>query len=376
MCSQCKKSVETIAAQAGNHRDAFGSVSAPLYFSSNYRHPSLDQAINFDESKEYTYVRLATPTRRVLEETLAELEAGQQAFALSSGMDAVQLALSILKIGDELIFLDDLYGGDFRYFRYLESHMGVSFKQWDGEKLEDLVQLLSPKTRVVWVETPSNPTMKKLDLEALSKAVHDYNPAILVMVDNTFYTPIYQQPLTLGADVVVHSATKYLSGHNDLLGGVMVVKDQQLGQEYYEYYITTGDTMATFDAWLLLRSLKTLPIRMERHTQSALKIKAFLESRPEVTKVLYPGKAGMISFYLATPELTRQVLDNVKLISFAESLGGAESLITVPLYQTHADVEEAQREKLGITPTLLRLSVGLEDPDDLIADLAQTIDKN
>lgn len=376
MCSQGKKSVETIAAQAGNHRDANGSVSAPLYFSSNYRHPSLEQAINFDEQKEYTYARLATPTRRVLEETLAELESGQRAFALSSGMAAVQLALSILKTGDELISLDDLYGGDFRYFRYLESHMGVKFKQWDGEKLADLVDLLSPATRVVWLETPSNPTMKKLDLKALFAAVHEYNSSILVMVDNTFYTPIYQQPLTLGADVVVHSATKYLSGHNDLLGGVVVVNDEQLDNEYYEYYITTGDTMATFDAWLLLRSLKTLPIRMERHTKSATKIKEFLESRPEVTKVLYPGKAGMISFYLATPELTRQVLDNVKIISFAESLGGAESLITIPLYQTHADVEEAQREKLGITPTLLRLSVGLENPDDLIADLAQLLDKN
>lgn len=369
----CKYSVETIAAQAGNHIDANKAVSLPLYFSSNYRHDSLAEAKSFDPNKGYTYSRISTPNRRALEETMARLENGQRGFALSSGMAAIQLALSILKTGDQLISLDDLYGGDFRYFRYLHSHCGINFDQWNGESIPELIAKITPQTKIIWLETPSNPTMKELDIAKVSAAVHEKDPDILIIVDNTFYTPIYQQPLELGADVVVHSATKYLSGHNDLLGGILVCKDSKLAKRYFEYYITTGDTLDPFDSWLLLRSLKTLDIRVKQHTRNAQKIVEYLKQDPRVERVLYPGKGGMISFYLKKDEDVAKLLDNVKLITFAESLGGIESLITIPYYQTHADVKLDQRQRLGITPRLLRLSIGLENPTDLIKDIEQAL---
>lgn len=370
----CKKSIETIAAQAGNHVDGKKAVSLPLYFSSNYRHDSLAEAKGFDPQKGYTYSRISTPNRRAVEETMARLEKGTAGFAVSSGMAAIQLALSILQSGDQLISLDDLYGGDFRYFRYLHKHANIDFDQWNGEEIAELVDKITPKTRMVWLETPSNPTMKKLDIKAVAAAVHEKNPEIIVAVDNTFYTPVYQQPLTEGADVVVHSATKYLSGHNDLLGGILVCKDEKLAEEYFEYYITTGDTLDSFDSWLLLRSLKTLSVRVKQHTANAQQLVKFLKDDPRIGKVLYPGKGGIISFYVKDEKDVEKLLNNVKVITFAESLGGIESLITIPFYQTHADVELDQRKRLGITPKLLRLSVGLENPEDLIADLKQALD--
>lgn len=370
----CRKSIETITAQAGNHLDGRKAVALPIYLSSNYRHESLTEAKNFDPHRGYTYSRISTPNRRALEKTMAQLEHGTAAFALSSGMAAIQLALSVLETGDQLISLDDLYGGDFRYFRYLHKHAHIDFDQWDGQKIDDLLQKITPQTKMIWLESPSNPTMKKLDIQAVSTAVHRKDPSILVAVDNTFYTPVYQQPLTEGADVVVHSATKYLSGHNDVLGGILVCKDQQLAKEYFEYYITTGDTLDSFDSWLLLRSLKTLTVRVEKHTANAQQVVQFLKQDPRIGKVLYPGKGGIISFYVKDESDVEKLLNNVKVITFAESLGGIESLITIPYYQTHADVEPAQRKRLGITTKLLRLSVGLENPNDLIADLKQALD--
>ena len=240
-------------------------------------------------------------------------------------------------------------------------------------KVEDLIAKITPQTKIIWLETPSNPTMKELDIAKIATAVHKKDSRILVIVDNTFYTPVYQRPLELGADAVVHSATKYLSGHNDLLGGILVCKDQQLAQQYFEYYITTGDTLDSFDSWLLLRSLKTLNIRVKQHTKNAQEVVKYLKQDPRIEQVLYPGKGGMISFYLKNEADVAKLLDNVKLITFAESLGGIESLITIPYYQTHADVELDQRQRLGITPRLLRLSVGLEDPADVIADIQQAL---
>lgn len=371
MTEKDNRSFETIVAEAGSIKDGANPVAQPLYLSACYRHPDLDQAVNFDRLQGFTYSRVETPNRKTVEETLAKLEEGYQGFAVASGMAAVQLVLSVLKTGDEVVSLDDLYGGDFRYFRHLEDHFQIKFKLWNGKALEKLQELLSPKTKLVWLETPSNPMMKSVDIRAVADAVHDYKPDILVAVDNTFYTPYYQKPLTQGADVVIHSATKYLGGHNDILGGIVVVKDPALADFYFQYTITVGDTMSAFDSWLLTRSLKTLPLRMQQHTASAKKIVSFLEQAPHVEKVLYPGKAGMISFYLDSDEEVDRVLKSVKLITFAESLGGAESLLTIPYYQTHDDVEEDQRLRLGITPRLLRLSVGLENADDLIADLAQ-----
>ena len=371
--TKAKWTLETTAVQAGNRQGAHGAIAMPITLASNYRHASLAAARDFSPAAGYSYARLATPTRRVLEQNLARLEAGQQAFALSSGMAAVQLALSFLRSGDEIVALDDLYGGVFRYFGYLAEHAGIHWTTWDGHATAELVAQLTPHTKVVWLESPSNPLMKQVDIAAVARAVHQFDPAIRVMVDNTFLTPVYQQPLTLGADVVVHSATKYLSGHNDLLGGAVIVKDEVLAAIYYDYYLMTGDTLASFDAWLLLRSLKTLPVRMKQHTANARYLAAHLPELPGVAKVSYPGVGGMVSLTMASAALAEQVLDHLQLISFAESLGGVESLITIPYYQTHADVPVETRLALGITPCLLRLSVGLEDPADLLADFKQAL---
>lgn len=309
----------------------------------------------------------------MLEETLAALEAGTRAFATSSGMAAIQLVFSILKPGDELVALDDLYGGDFCYFEYLKEHVGITVKLWDGQRIDDLVAQLTDRTRLVWLETPSNPLMKTVAIPAVAKAVHDAQPATLVVVDNTFLTPIYQQPLKAGADLVVHSATKYLSGHNDLLGGVLVVKDERLAEEYYNYALTTGDNLGSFDSWLLLRSLKTLAVRMKQHTAGARYLADRLQKLPEVTEVRYPGVGGMLSFTLQNEDQVARLLDHLHLITFAESLGGVESLITIPFYQTHADLPEEVRLQRGITPCLVRLSVGLEDPAELLEDVVQAL---
>lgn len=373
--NQDRFAVETILAQAGNRNDGDSreSISTPIYLSSNYRHKDLDDIRNFDEHKQYSYSRLETPTRKVLSETLATLEHGTQAFALSSGMAAIQLAFSLFKTGDHIVTLDDLYGGTFRYFDQLDEQYGIRFSKWNGKKLDELHDLLRPETRAVWIETPSNPTMKEVDIAAVADMVHAVNPKILVMVDNTFYTPIYQLPLTQGADIVVHSATKYLSGHNDLLGGVVVVRGQGLSEKLSFNYKTTGATLASFDSWLLLRSLKTLPLRMREHTANAQKVVSYLKQETQVEKIMYPGKGGMVSFYVRDEDIIDKMFKRLRVVSFAESLGGVESLLTIPYIQTHRDMEEAERLRLGITPKLLRLSVGLENAVDLIADLKQAL---
>ncbi|MCP0887879.1 PLP-dependent transferase [Ligilactobacillus sp. WILCCON 0076] len=376
MCSQKnrkKVAIETLLAQAGNHNDgdSRNSVSTPIYLSSNFRHRDLEEIETFDEKTQYAYSRLATPTRRVLETTLAKLEEGKHAFALTSGMAAIQLVFSLFKSGDHIISLDDLYGGTFRYFDYLEKQYGLTFSKWNGQEIAQLEALVQPQTRCIWIETPSNPTMKEVDIAQIAQTIHEKRPDILIAVDNTFYTPIYQKPLVLGADIVVHSATKYLSGHNDLLGGVVVAKDDEVGEELSFNFKTTGANLDPFDSWLLLRSLKTLPIRMRAHTENAQKVAQYLEDEPAVEKVLYPGKGGMISFYVKEHEKVAPLFKRLQIISFAESLGGVESLLTIPYLQTHPDMPEAERLRLGITENLLRLSVGLENATDLIADLKQ-----
>lgn len=376
MCSQKnrkKVAIETLLAQAGNHNDgdSRNSVSTPIYLSSNFRHRDLEEIETFDEKTQYAYSRLATPTRRVLETTLAKLEEGKHAFALTSGMAAIQLVFSLFKSGDHIISLDDLYGGTFRYFDYLEKQYGLTFSKWNGQEIAQLEALVQPQTRCIWIETPSNPTMKEVDIAQIAQTIHAKRPDILIAVDNTFYTPIYQKPLVLGADIVVHSATKYLSGHNDLLGGVVVAKDDEVGEELSFNFKTTGANLDPFDSWLLLRSLKTLPIRMRAHTENAQKVAQYLEDEPAVKKVLYPGKGGMISFYVKEHEKVAPLFKRLQIISFAESLGGVESLLTIPYLQTHPDMPEAERLRLGITENLLRLSVGLENATDLIADLKQ-----
>lgn len=367
--------LETILAQAGNRnsQDQFKSVSAPLYFSSNFRHDSLAEVANFDEDKQFAYARLKTPTRSVLEETLARLEGGKYAYALSSGMAAIQLVFGILKQNDHVISLNDLYGGTFRYFDYLTEHVGIHFDEWDGQKVADLVALCRPETRLIWLETPSNPTMKEIDIVEVCHQIKALNPEIIIAVDNTFYSPIFQQPLQDGADLVIHSATKYLSGHNDILAGCVITSSDYLAAKLSFNLKTTGANLDPFDSWLLLRSLKTLPLRMKQHQANAQIIAQYLEEEPAVSKVLYPGKGGMISFYIKDEAQVANFFEKLQVISFAESLGGVESLVTLPDQQTHHDMAVEKRRALGITPNLIRFSVGLENATDLIADLRQAL---
>ncbi|AFR99770.1 trans-sulfuration enzyme family protein [Lentilactobacillus buchneri] len=367
--------IDTLLAQAGNrdNHDQYHSVSTPIYLTSNFRHRDLEDAETFDPHKQYSYSRLSTPTRSVLQKTLADLEGGANAFAVSSGMAAIQLVFSLFKSGDEIITSDDLYGGSFRYFDYLADHYGVKFSKWNGKDYEKLSDLVTAKTKAVWLETPSNPTMKIIDIQKVADLIHAANQNALVCVDNTFLTPVYQQPLREGADIVVHSATKYLSGHNDMLAGCVIAKSEEIASELEFNFNTTGVTLDPFDSWLLLRSLKTLAVRMERHTSNAKYVAACLKKLPQVQKVLYPGVGGMISFYLQNMDQVDRLFKHLKIISFAESLGGVESLLTIPSLQTHSDMAKEDRLKLGITDELLRLSTGLENPKDLANDLTQAL---
>lgn len=364
-----KAHIETILAQAGNRTDdaKTGAVSTPLYFSTAYRHAGLGESTGYDYSRE------TNPTRDALQQTLATLENGVAAFALSSGMAAIQLVFSQFKTGDEIVVSDDLYGGSFRFFDLLTDHYGLQFHLWDGQDFDALDELTAKaQTKAIWLETPSNPTMKIIDIHRTAAVAHPHN--VQVIADNTFYTPLLQQPLNEGADIVVHSATKYLSGHNDILAGAVICKHTADAEWLERNLTTTGATLDPFDCWLLLRSLKTLPLRLAQHERNAQAIVAALEDNDAVDQVLYPGHGGMISFYVHDDAWVNTILQHLSVISFAESLGGVESLITVPAVQTHADLSEAQREAKHITPNLLRLSVGIENSDDLIADLTQAID--
>lgn len=359
--------IETLLAQAGNRTDdqKTGAISAPIYLSTAYRHAGLGQSTGFD------YPREAQPTRCILEKTLAELEHGVAAFALSSGMSAIQLVFTLFHSGDRIIISDDLYGGSYRFFDLLHDHYQLNFSVWDGQDQAQLAAEIDDRTVALWLETPSNPTMKLIDIAQTAKTTKAHG--IKLIVDNTFYTPLIQKPLDLGADIVIHSATKYLAGHNDILAGAVVAKSQADADQLEFNLVTTGAVLDPMDAWLLLRSLKTLPLRMRQHEANAQTLVKVLTANPHVEKVLYPGRGGMISFYLAAGVSVDKFLQALKIVSFAESLGGVESLVTVPAVQTHADLSEAERQKKGITANLLRLSTGIENAVDLQADLEQAL---
>ncbi len=345
-----------------------GAVVAPLYFSTAFRHPGLGQSTGYD------YSRLATPTRELLETQLAAIEHGSCALAVSSGMAAIDLVFSALtKTGDHFLASDDLYGGSFRYFDEREAKYQIHYDTWNGVNVDDLLLAVRPETRLIWLETPSNPTMKIIDIEGVASAIHAIRPDILIAVDNTFLSPIYQNPLDLGADIVVHSATKYLGGHNDILAGAVIVKDAKLATTLTNELTTSGQTLDPFTSWLLIRSLKTLHVRMAAHTANAQYLVDKIAGLAGVDKVLYAGVGGMISFYLKDGYNVDTFLRHLNVCSFAESLGGVESLITVPYVQTHHDMSVENRLALGITPQLIRFSVGLEDKDDLWADIQQAV---
>lgn len=359
--------------------DYTGSITAPIYISSTFSHPKLGDTTGFN------YTRESNPTRERLEKLMASLEEGVDALAYASGMAAVDTVMNLFAPGDHIITGDDLYGGSFRLFRSLNGKNGVEFTSVHTSRLEEITAALRPNTKAIFLETPTNPMMEISDLHAICKFAKEHN--LLVIVDNTFLTPYFQKPLTLGADIVIHSGTKYLCGHNDVLVGFTVTNNEEIAAKLRLLYKTTGACLGALDAWLVIRGIKTLPLRMEKHQENALAIAQWLKTRTKVRKVLYPGLperqgyvvnalqssgfGGMISFEVDSPETARQILEGVKLIQFAESLGGTESLITYPITQTHADLPKEECQAKGITDCLLRLSVGIENKEDLIADLEQ-----
>ena len=315
------------------------------------------------------------------------LEEGTRAFAVTSGMAATTLVFSLLKPGDHLIMSDDIYGGTFREVNEVLTVNGVEYDSIDLSDLELLKKTIKKNTKMIFVETPTNPMMKVADIEKIAKIGHDIGA--LVVVDNTFLTPYFQRPLTLGADIVVHSGTKYLAGHNDVLAGIVVVKDPKIGEKLEIQMYIYGAGLGPLDSWLMLRGIKTLALRMEKHQENAMKVANWLRKQPKVEQVYYvgfeehkdfavtkkqtTGFGGMISFRVDSMETVNKILGNLKLIIFAESLGGVESLLTHPVSRTHTEIAEEKRNALGITNTLLRLSVGIEDADDIIADLEQAM---
>ena len=356
----------TMLAHVGTATDpATGAITTPIHLSTAFGHPGLRESTGYD------YTRTASPTRDVLQDALARLDAGTAAFALSSGMAAVQLAVETLApYGGRVVALEDLYGGTYRYLQVLAEEGAYDVDFVIGE--EGLRGALKNPASLVMIETPTNPMMAEIDIERVAGWAHA--AGALLVVDNTFYTPVVCRPLERGADVVVYSATKYLGGHNDVMAGAVVVADPELGERLMYRLNTTGATLGPFDCFLLLRGLKTLSLRMKRHEANALLMAEFLEASEHVSRVLYPGRSGMVSFDPADDVDIAVFLETVRVFTFAESLGGVESLVTCPSVQTHADVPPATRAAYGLTDRLLRLSVGIEDAEDLVADLRQALE--
>lgn len=359
----------------------YGSVSFPIYQTATYAHPAVGQSTGFD------YSRLQNPTRAQVEKVVAQLEGGIDAFALSSGMAAISLLFEIFKPGDHLIIDSDLYGGAIRLFDHVTAKNGVEFTRANCS-YDDVESLIKSNTKAVYIETPTNPMMNVTDIKTLAEIAKRHG--ILLIVDNTFLSPYFQNPLSLGADVVIHSGTKYLAGHNDTLAGFIVTNKLEIQEKLRFLIKTTGAGLAPFDCWLVLRGIKTLALRMEAAQKNAFKIVEWLKNQKSVTKVIYPGLkehpgyeimkkqsrgfGAMVTFNVTDEAKAKKILGSVKLIQYAESLGGVETLITYPTTQTHADVPEELRLKNGITPATLRLSVGIENADDLIEDLKQALE--
>ena len=373
----------TLEVHGGHSYDQTGAISEPIYLSATFRHPGFGQSTGYD------YGRVANPTRNALERSIALLEKGGRSWALSSGMAAINLVMILLDSGDHVLLSEDLYGGTVRLANEIYGHYGVEFEYIDTTNLDLVRRKMRPNTRMIFIETPSNPMMHISDIEALSGIAHEKDA--LLVVDNTFLSPHFQKPLTLGADIVVHSGTKYICGHNDVIAGFLVVKDGEssLAERIELLVKSEGPNLSSMDAWLMLRSLKTLGLRVERQAGNALAIAEWLRTQPQVTQVYYPGlpshpgfalqqkqatgNGGMISFKVTSPELAKATLGRLKLIAFAESLGGVESLLTYPIAQTHAEMPRELIARTGLDDTLLRLSVGIEDVEDLQEDLLQAM---
>lgn len=374
----------TKAIHAGQEADsATGATIVPIYQTATFTHEKIGVY------KGYDYSRSGNPTRAALEENLAALEEGKYGLAFASGLAAETSVLSILKPGDNIVASDDLYGGTYRLFTEVFSNLGITTTFVDGTDLTLIKKFITDDTKLIWIETPTNPLLKLTDIEAVSEIAKSEN--VLLVVDNTFASPYFQQPLTLGADIVVHSTTKYINGHSDVVGGAVVLNDDNLYEKIKFYQNAAGGILGPFDSWLTLRGLKTLAVRMKQHEQNAQKIAEALFVNPHVLSVNYPGLAshpqhelakrqlkgfgGMISFEIdgGIDEVNRFV-DNLKVFSLAESLGGVESLVAHPAQMTHASIPAEERAKTGISDNLIRLSVGIEDIEDLLADLEYALE--
>ncbi len=359
----------------------FGAVSVPIFQTATFSHTGIG------ETTGHNYTRESNPTRDELEHLVSSLEGAIDTVACASGMAAIRLCMELFDLGDHIICTDDLYGGSVRLFDSVGKTHGLEFSYVDTSDIEQVKAAIKPNTAAFYIETPSNPMMKVTDLKAVIDLAKEHH--IYVAVDNTFLTPYFQNPLKLGADAVIHSGTKFLSGHNDTLAGFFSTNNEYVADKLRFLYKTTGSNLSPFDSFLVIRGIKTLGVRMEKAASNALKIAKWLKNHEKITDVFYVGlpeypgyeinqkqargAGSMISFRVDREETARKVLERVKLISFAESLGGVESLITYPMTQTHADVPLEIRERLGITETLLRLSVGIESAEDLIADLEQAL---
>lgn len=376
--------IESRLAQIGSQSDpATGGVSFPIYNATAYRHPKLGQSTGFD------YSRSKNPTRAVLEEAIADLEAGDRGFACSTGMAALQTIFALFSQGDHLLVSLDLYGGTYRLLERIMSRFGVTATYIDTDDLDALEAHRLPETKAVLIETPTNPLMMVTDLAKVSAWAKQHG--LLTIVDNTLLTPFFQRPIELGADIIIHSATKYLGGHNDVLAGLIVTKGQELSDQMYFLHNSIGAVLGAQDSWLLMRGMKTLAVRMERHEANAIRIANWLKTHDAVQQVYYPalpdhpghevqnaqssGNTGIFSFKVKDARYVEPILRHIKLIAFAESLGGVESLMTYPAVQTHADIPVEIRNKVGVDDKLLRFSVGIEHADDLIADLAAAFEQ-
>ena len=358
----------------------FGAVSFPIYQTATFAHPALGESTGYD------YSRVQNPTRQQLEKTVASLEQGTDAVAFSSGMAAILAVMELFAPGDHIVTEADLYGGTPRLFHTVSEPRGITFTSVSfSDGIGRAAAAIRPETKALYIETPTNPMMNITDIRAAAELAHAHGA--LLIVDNTFLSPYLQNPLALGADIVVHSGTKYLSGHNDTLAGFAVVKDAALAARLREISKTIGANLAPFDSWLLLRGIQTLAVRMDRAEENALALAEWLKLQPQVTRVIYPGLpehpghdlmqrqargfGAMLTFEVRDKRDVPVLLKTVKLIRFAESLGGTESLLTYPITQTHADVAPEVLAANGLTDRILRLSVGIEKVNDLIADLAQ-----
>ena len=383
-CLHLEDSSSEAGGVSASHCSHYGSVSFPIYQTATYAHPGVGQSTGFD------YSRLQNPTREQLEKLVCQLEYGLDAFALSSGMAAISFLMELFSPGDHIIADSDLYGGSIRLFDNVSVKNGIQFTRENISSLSELEleSLITKSTKAIYVETPTNPMMNITDIKFIAKIAHKHN--LIFIVDNTFMSPYFQNPLLLGADIVIHSGTKYLAGHNDTIAGFVITNNRNIRERLRFLIKTTGAGLSPFDSWLTMRGIKTLALRMEKSQSNAIEIAQWLKKQACVTKIIYPGFqehpgyqiqknqargfGAMLTFDVTSEEKAKSILNKVRLIQFAESLGGVESLITYPVTQTHADVPEEIRLKNGITNQTLRLSVGIENVEDLIRDLAQAME--